>query len=73
MNGRSRRLALRRETLSPLTTPEMEALAAGLPSPTWHPSCMNNCVSLDQCPTLPVRDCKIYVAVTITTILEGTA
>lgn len=59
---RTRRLALRRESLNALTTPEMEALAAGVPSPTWQPSCMNDCLSLDRCPTLPIRDCPIYVA-----------
>lgn len=67
-----RRLALRRESLTPLTTTELDAVAGG-DSPTWQPSCMNNCASLDKCPTIPIRECKIYLAVPITTVLEGTA
>lgn len=73
MPSHSRRLVLRREALAALTTTEMEAVAAGIASPTWSPSCMNDCISLDRCPTLPLRDCPIYIAVPITTILEGTA
>ncbi|HEX8002709.1 MAG TPA: hypothetical protein VF519_08435 [Mycobacteriales bacterium] len=64
---RTRRLALRRETLTALTTPDLEALAGGVPSPTWQPSCMNDCVSLDRCPTLPIRDCPIYIVAPTTT------
>lgn len=73
MPSRSRRLALRREALSALSTYEMEAVAAGA-SPTWQPSCMNDCLTLDRCPTVPVRECKIYVvSLPDTSILEGTA
>lgn len=73
MPSRSRRLTLRREALAALTTREMESVAAGVPSPTWQSSCMNDCVSLDRCPTLPIRDCKIYLDAPATTVLEGTA
>ena len=71
MPSRTRRLALRRESLTLLTSNEMDAVAGG--SPTWQPSCMNNCISLDRCPTIPIRDCPIYIAYPVTATVEGTA
>ena len=53
-------LRLRRETLAALTDEQLVGVAgAGTHPPFLCTATCWNCMSLDQCPTVPVRECRL--------------
>ena len=62
----TRRLGLRREALAELTAGEMAVVAGASVSPSCYdctryncPTLDGNCLSIDRCPSIPIRDCPI--------------
>lgn len=61
----TRTLSLRREALADLSTEELGTVAGASVSPScvdctrYNCPTFQTCLSLDRCPSIPIRDCPI--------------